>query len=330
MKVGSDEMSGSKPSREGKASDANSYNDVAVLIPCFNEERTVGKVVADFSGALTGASILVFDNDSTDNTAAVAQMNGATVIHAPRRGKGNVVKQMFDQVDAEVYITVDGDDTYPAAAARGLVAEFRKGGVDMIVGVRKSSHEASSYRRFHRFGNRLVASLISRLFSINLTDVMSGYRVLSKEFVKSVPLKSRGFEVETEMTLQAATKDFVIREVPIEYGSRPEGSYSKLNTFSDGFLVLKAIFIIFKDYKPLIFFTCLSAVLVMVSVIAGSRAVRDYLETGQVYHLPSAVLATGTIILAALSLSIGLILDTLSKYHNENFQLLRRLVKKQQ
>jgi hypothetical protein len=158
---------------------------------------------------------------------------------------------------------------------------------------------------------------------------MSGYRVLSREFVKSVPLKSEGFEVETEMTLQAATKDFVIKEVPINYGQRPEGSYSKLNTYSDGFLVLKAIFIIFKDYKPLIFFTSLSGVLVVISVVAGLGAVTDYIETGQVYRLPSAVLATGTMILAALSLSIGLILDTISKYHNENFQLLRRLVKKQ-
>lgn len=323
-------MSGSKPSRDGQTSDANRYRDVAVLIPCFNEEQTVGKVVTDFTGALSGANILVFDNESTDNTAAVAQMHGATVIRAPRRGKGNVIKQMFDQVDAEIFITVDGDDTYPAVAAQELVAEFRKGGADMIVGVRKSSPEVSSYRRFHRFGNRLVASLISRLFSIKVTDVMSGYRVLSREFVKSVPLKSKGFEVETEMTLQAVTKDFVIREVPIQYGSRPDGSYSKLNTFSDGFLVLKAILIIFKDYKPLIFFSSLSLVLVIIGAGTGFLAVRDYVETGQVYHLPSAVLATGTMILAALSLSIGLILDTLSKYHNENFQLLRRLVKKQQ
>jgi len=322
-------MSGSKPTRDGHANEA-SYGDVAVLIPCFNEEKTVGKVVTDFSSELNGASVLVFDNESTDNTASIAQQHGATVIRAPRRGKGNVVKQMFDQVDAEIYITVDGDDTYPAAAARQLIAEFRKGGVDMIVGVRKASSASHSYRRFHRFGNRLVASLISKLFSIKLTDVMSGYRVLSKEFVKSVPLKSKGFEVETEMTLQAAAKDFVIREVPVTYGSRPEGSYSKLNTFSDGFLVLRAIFIIFKDYKPLIFFSSLSLVLVIISSATGFHAIKDYVETGQVYHLPSAVLATGTMILAALSLSIGLILDTLSKYHNENFQLLRRLVKKQQ
>jgi len=318
-------MSSIKPVLEGYA---NRYDDVAVLIPCFNEEKTVGKVVTDFGKALAGAQILVFDNNSTDNTAAVAQTNGATVITAPRRGKGNVVKQMFDQVDAEVYVTVDGDDTYPASAAKVLIAEFRRGGVDMIVGARSSSTEDHSYRRFHRFGNRFVASLISKLFAIEVTDVMSGYRVLSKEFVKSVPLKSEGFEVETEMTLQAATKDFVIKEVAIQYGRRPEGSYSKLNTYSDGFLVLKAIFIIFKDYKPLIFFASLSCMLFAISIIAGLRAVTDYLETGQVYHLPSAVLATGTIILAALSLSIGLILDTISKYHNENFQLLRRLVKR--
>ncbi|MEK6409159.1 MAG: glycosyltransferase family 2 protein [Acidobacteriota bacterium] len=320
-------MSSSKAILEGTESHSARYSDVAVLIPCFNEEKTVGKVVKDFSGALTGARVIVFDNDSSDNTAIVAETNGATVVHAPRRGKGNVVKQMFDQVDAEVYLTVDGDDTYPASGAQELIAEFRKGGVAMVVGARVSAGDLS-YRRFHRLGNRLVASLISRLFSIKVTDVMSGYRVLSREFVKSVPLKSGGFEVETEMTLQAATKDFVIREVPIRYGPRPEGSYSKLNTFSDGFLVLKAIFIIFKDYKPLVFFASMSGVLTVVSIIAGLRAITDYLETGQVYHLPSAVLATGTMILAAMSMSIGLILDTISKYHNENFQLLRRLVKK--
>ena len=323
-------MSGTGRVNAEHAAPAVRYDDIAVLIPCFNEEKTVGKVVGDFNRVLAGARILVFDNDSTDNTADVAELHGAAVIRAPRRGKGSVVKQMFEHVDAHIYITVDGDDTYPASAARELVSEFRKGGVDMIVGMRVFPVEGGSTRRFHRFGNRLVAWLISHLFPIKVTDVMSGYRVLSREFVKSVPLKSRGFEVETEMTLQAATKDFVIKEIPIEYGSRPEGSYSKLNTFSDGFRVLKAIFIIFKDYKPLIFFASLSCLLVIASGVAGFRSIRDYLETGQVYHLPSAVLATGTIILAALSLSIGLILDTLSKYHNENFLLLRRLVKKQQ
>ena len=322
-------MSISETILDGQARCIERYDDVAVLIPCFNEEKTVGKVVTDFSATLEGAKVVVFDNNSSDHTAAVAQMNGANVVHAPRQGKGNVVRQMFDQVDAGIYVIVDGDDTYPASFAEEMIAEFRKGSVDMIVGVRQSSSEGFSYRRFHRFGNRLVAWLISKLFLIKVTDVMSGYRVLSREFVKSVPLRSEGFEVETELTLQAATKDFVIKEVPIQYGNRPEGSYSKLNTYSDGFLVLKAIFIIFKDYKPLLFFSSLSCVLVVIGVVAGLGAVTDYVETGQVYHLPSAVLATGTMILAALSMSIGLILDTISKYHNENFQLLRRLVKKQ-
>ena len=321
-------MSSSKLILERQANPKDKYDEAVVLIPCLNEETTIGKVVEDFSKALGGARILVFDNNSTDDTAIIAESCGAEVIHAPRQGKGNVVKQMFDQVDSEIYVMVDGDDTYPAAAAREMIAEFRKGGADMIVGVRKSSAEELSYRRFHRFGNRLISTLISRLFAIKVTDVMSGYRVFSKEFVKSVPLKSGGFEVETEMTLQAATKDFVIKEVPIHYGHRPEGSYSKLNTYSDGFLVLKAVFIIFKDYKPLVFFAALSAVLSLVTIIAGIRPITDYVETGQVYHLPSAVLATGTGILAALSLSIGLILNTISKYHNENFQMLRRLVKK--
>lgn len=321
-------MSATETVLEDRKKQASSYDTVAVLIPCFNEEKTIGKVVADFTRVLRGARIIVFDNNSTDTSAKIAKTTGATVVQSPRRGKGNVVRQMFEQIDADIYLMVDGDDTYPAVAAEELISEYNRGGVDMVVGVRNAATEALSQRRFHRFGNRLVAWLISRLFSIRVTDVMSGYRVISKEFVKSVPLRSEGFEVETEMTLQAATKDFAIREVAISYGSRPEGSYSKLNTLSDGFLVLKAIFIIFKDYKPLIFFSALSGLLLITSVVAGLGAVTDYLETGQVYHLPSAVLATGTMILSALSLSIGLILDTISKYHNENFQLLRRLLKK--
>ena len=325
---------GSKPALANEqganaVSDADSrYDDIAVLIPCLNEGSTIGKVVRDFRAALKGARVLVFDNNSSDDTAVVAQENGAQVIHAYRRGKGNVIRQMFEQVDAGIYLIVDGDDTYPALAAQQLVAEFRKGGVDVLVGARVAPEGSAAYRRFHRFGNRLIATLISKLFSVRVSDVLSGYRLISREFAKSVPLASKGFEIETEITLQAATKDFVLREVPIAYGARPEGSTSKLNTYSDGFLVLKAVFIIFKDYKPLMFFTGLSVLLSLLTVAAGLRPIRDFLATGLVHHLPSAVLATGTGILAALSLCIGLILDTLSRYHNENFQLLRRLVKK--
>ncbi len=304
------------------------YRGVAVLIPCLNEEVTIGKVVRDFEEALPGAGIFVFDNRSTDRTAAVARSAGAQVIFAPRRGKGNVVRQMFAEVDADLYLMVDGDGTYPASFAPRLIAEYEKGGVDMVVGVRMSAFREKSFRRFHLLGNRLVAGLISYLFSAKVSDVLSGYRVFSRDFVKSVPLRSQGFEIETEMTLQALAKGFPIREIPIEYGERPEGSFSKLNTFSDGFLILKAIAMVFKDYKPLAFFSLLSAALLVVTLVAGMFPIMDYIETRYVSHVPLAILATGTGILSALSLSIGLILDTIAKYHRENFELFRRLVRR--
>jgi len=304
------------------------YDDVAVLIPCYNEEITVAKVVVDFKTSLPGARVLVFDNNSSDRTALFAKNAGATVLHAPLQGKGNVVRQMFDQVDSSVYVMVDGDDTYPASAAPQLVTEFRKSGVDMVVGARVVSFEEDSFRRFHKLGNRLVAGLVSKLFSTRVTDILSGYRVLSRSYVKTVPLMSQGFEVETEMTLQALAKNFVIKEIPIQYGPRPEGSYSKLSTFSDGFLVLKSIFIIFKDFKPLVFFLLLSMLLFVITILAGIPPILDYLETRWVYHVPLAILATGAGILSALSLSIGVILHTISKYHNENFEMMRRLLNK--
>jgi len=301
------------------------YADVAVIVPCYNEELTVAKVVTDFMHALPGAQIIVYDNNSSDETALRASQAGAIVRLAPRQGKGNVVRQMFDEVDARIYVMVDGDDTYPAEAAPELIAELRKTDADMLVGVRMLSFAAGSFRRFHRLGNRLVAWLISRLFSSKVTDVLSGYRVFSRSFVKTVPLISEGFEIETEMTLQALAKRFIIRELPIAYGRRPEGSRSKLDTWSDGFLVLKSIAMICKDYKPLLFFSSLGGFLLVVTLIAGLAPIVDYVRERYVYHLPLAILATGTGILSALSLTIGLILHTISRYHNENFELLRRL-----
>jgi glycosyltransferase involved in cell wall biosynthesis len=304
---------------------AGPYADVAVVVPCYNEQLTVAKVVADFTQALPGAQILVYDNNSSDETALRASQAGAIVRHAPREGKGNVVRQMFEEVDARIYVMVDGDDTYPAEAAPELIAELHKTGADMVVGIRMLSFASGSFRRFHQFGNHLVASLISRLFSAKVTDVLSGYRVFSRAFVKTVPLMSAGFEIETEMTLQALAKRFVIKELPIAYGRRPEGSRSKLDTWSDGFLVLKSIAMIFKDYKPLLFFSCLSGLLLVITLIAGLAPVLDYVRERYVLHLPLAILATGMGILSALSLTIGLILHTISRYHNENFELLRRL-----
>jgi glycosyltransferase involved in cell wall biosynthesis len=304
------------------------FDGVAVLIPCLNEEMSIGKVVRDFRCALPGAMIFVYDNNSTDKTASIAQEMGATVIYAPRQGKGRVVKQMFAEVEADIYVMVDGDDTYPASSAASLIAEFQANGADMVVGVRMSTFTENSFRRFHRLGNHLIAKLISYLFSANVTDVLSGYRVFSKDFVKSVPLQSNGFEIETEITLQALAKDFVIKEVLIPYGERPEGSHSKLSTFADGYLVLRAILMIFKDYKPLTFFSLLSVLLFLATVVTGIWPIIDYISFRYVYHVPLAILASATGILSTQAFSIGLILDTICKYHHDNFELMRRVLKK--
>jgi len=309
----------------GVVTTTGQYAGVAVIVPCYNEELTVAKVVRDFAAALPGATVLVYDNNSTDRTAIVAVEAGAIVRHAPRQGKGNVIKQMFDEVDAEIYVMVDGDDTYPASSAPELIAALRRAGADMVVGVRLFAFEQGSFRRFHRLGSHLVAGLISALFASKVTDVLSGYRAFSRVFVKTVPLMSQGFEIETEMTLQALAKRFVVKEVPIAYGRRPEGSYSKLDTYSDGFLVLKSIVMIFKDYKPLLFFSSLSGVLLLLTLAAGMAPILDYVRIRYVVHVPLAILATGTGILSALSLTIGLILHTISRYHNETFELLRKL-----
>jgi glycosyltransferase involved in cell wall biosynthesis len=239
---------------------------VAVLIPCFNESGTVGKVVTDFKVALPQAAIYVFDNNSTDDTGRIAQENGAVVVPSLRQGKGNVVRHMFDYVDADIYLMVDGDDTYPVVHAHELIHLIETGQADMAVGTRLSNFAHRSFRSFHQFGNHLISKMIRVLFGVKVADVLSGYRAFSRDFVKTVPLMSGGFEIETELTLQAISKNFAIKEFPINYGSRPRGSYSKLNTFSDGFLILKATFIILKDYKPLLFFSSVSAILALLSL----------------------------------------------------------------
>jgi len=306
--------------------DNKSYENVAVLLPCYNEAITIEKVVNDFKSHLPGAQIWVFDNNSTDGTAEKAKSAGAHVIPSHKQGKGHVVKHMFELIDAHLYIMADGDDTYPASEAPKLIEEFEQGGVDMVVGVRMKTFEEKSFRMFHKFGNRLVARLISWLFKSKVSDVLSGYRVFSREFAKTVPLMSKGFEIETELTLQAVSKGFVIREIPIPYGERPKGSYSKLNTYSDGFLVLKAIFLIFKDYKPLIFFSVVGFFFLLLSLLAGFFPIMDYIKTAYVDHVPLAILAAALGILSVLCFSVGLILDTNCKYHHENFILWRRFL----
>ena len=234
---------------------------VAVVIPCLDEERTIGKVVADMKAALPGAEIFVFDNGSTDRTAEIARAGGATVVPSPRRGKGNVIRHMANVVQADAYVLLDGDDTYPASEAPQLLRRFLDDRVDMLVATRLDSHAPSAFRVFHKIGNRVIARIISLLFRAPVTDVLSGYRILSSRFVRLAHLRAEGFEIETEMTLQALAKGLSVLEVPISYGNRPTGSHSKLDTVSDGLLIFKCIFLLFKDYKPFVFFTAVAALL---------------------------------------------------------------------
>jgi len=227
-------------------------------------------------------------------------------------------------IDADVYVLLDGDDTYPAAEAPRLVQRFLETGVDMLVATRLESHDAGAFRVFHELGNRLIARIIALLYRAPITDVLSGYRLLSNRFVRLVHLRSEGFEIETEMTLQALAKGLPILEVPIEYGRRPDGSHSKLDTVSDGLLIFKCIFLLFKDYKPFVFFTAVAAIFALFSVITGAAPVLDFYQHAYVYHVPRAILAAGLAILAAVSFGVGLLLDTISGYHQETIEQWKR------
>ena len=308
-------------------SDALSGKDVVVLIPCYNEAITIGQVVTDFTQALPTARIIVFDNNSTDHTAKNARAAGATVIKSPLQGKGHVVRHMFRVIEADYYIMVDGDDTYPADRVEELISALEESGADMVVGMRLSHHDDQAFRLLHKFGNSFISKLISILFSSKVTDVLSGYRVFTRSFVKNVYLKSSGFEIETEMTLQALIKNYVIKEVPIRYAHRPEGSESKLNTLLDGIQIFKAILLIFKEYKPLVFFSLLSALSFILGMVAGWFPISDYLTTRYVSHVPLAILATALEILAVLFLGIGFILNTVTRLHIETHAVLKNLFK---
>jgi hypothetical protein len=297
---------------------------IAVVIPCFDEAATIGKVVRDFAAALPRAQVVVFDNNSTDGSGEIARAAGAQVIASPLQGKGNVLRHMARALDADVYVLVDGDDTYPASAAPDLVARLRRDDLDMLVGARLAGHEEGAFRRFHHEGNRLISRLISLLFRTRLSDVLSGYRVLSREFVRIVPIRMGGFEVETEMTLQALSKRLRVAEVPVPYRRRPPGSASKLSTSSDGLLILRCIVLLFKDYRPLVFFGALGAGFALASLLAGIAPIRDYIESRYVHHVPLAILAAGLAILSTVCLTAGLILDTISRLHQETIDLWRR------
>jgi glycosyltransferase involved in cell wall biosynthesis len=284
----------------------------AVLIPCFNEEPTIEKVVRDFRRELPDATIYVYDNNSSDLTAAVARSAGAVVRHEKRQGKGWVISSMFEQVEADLYLLVDGDDTYPAEKAHQILSPLLEGKADMVVGTRLEDFSDQSFRPFHLFGNRVTVRLVNMLFKSDLKDIMSGFRGFNADFVRKVPVVSRGFEVETQMTLQALYYGFVIAEVPIPYRRRPEGSQSKLRTFSDGLKTMLTIFDIFKAYRPLLFFFILGAILACTGMLVGSVPVLEYFETGKIARFPSAILASGIMVISVICVAIGMILDAIN------------------
>jgi glycosyltransferase involved in cell wall biosynthesis len=299
---------------------------VAVIVPCLDEAPTIAKVVSDLQAALADATVYVFDNASTDASVARARDAGATVISSPRRGKGNVVRHAFRLIDADAYLLIDGDDTYPAGEAPRLVGPVLRGEADMVVGTRLAAADVGSFRVLHAFGNRLFARLVTLLSGVPLTDVLSGYRALSRELVQVLHVRARAFEVEAELTLQTVAKDFVIQELPIAYGRRPLGSESKLGTWRDGYLILQWIFLLFKDYYPRLFFSIVAALLAIGSLVVGIVPVTDYLRTGLVLHVPRALLAVGLGTLATISFGVGLILDTIAAYQADNVEYWRRLL----
>lgn len=294
---------------------------IAVLIPCYNEEKTIGKVVSDWRESLPEAVIYVYDNNSTDRTAQIAEESGAVVRHEYQQGKGNVIRRMFREIDARCYIMVDGDDTYPAEYGRQMADLVLTKNADMVVGDRLSStYFEENKRPFHNFGNSLVRGSINRLFKTNIRDIMTGYRAFSFLFVKSFPVLSKGFEIETEMSIHAVEKNMRIENVIIEYRDRPEGSESKLNTYSDGMRVLTTIFRLYKNYKPMYFFGWLSAILFALTVILFVPVFIEYTQTGLVPRFPTLIVSGFIGLGGVLSLFTGLILTTLAEKDRQEFE----------
>ncbi len=290
---------------------------IAVLIPCYNEEPTIGQVVADFQATLPEATIFVFDNNSSDATAEVARRAGATVAFEGRRGKGFVVQSMFRKVDADIYILIDGDGTYPVDAVHRLLEPVLAGDADMLIGSRLTADARSQFRWLNRFGNLLYLRVLNRIFGVRLTDLLSGYRVFNRRLVRGVPLFGGGFETETELTIKALELGFSVAEVPVELGVRPPGSFSKIRIVQDGWLILRTILTLCRDYRPLTFFGALGLGIMALAIPPGAWVISAYLETGLVERLPSAVLAVGLVLLGSLFVVLGLLLHTISRRFQE-------------
>lgn len=296
---------------------------IAVLIPCYNEELTIEKVIKDFRKELPEADIYVYNNNSKDKTKEIAIKNGAIVVDEYKQGKGNVVRSQFRDIEADIYVMVDGDDTYPAEFVHQLIEPVRNGQADMTIGDRLSNgtYQKENKRPFHEFGNNLVKKAINVLFDTKLKDIMTGYRVFNKRFVKNMPVLSQKFEIETEMSLYALDKKYIIKEIPIVYRDRPEGSSSKLNTVGDGIKVVKTIARMFKDYKPFKFFGLIALILFIIGLAIGIPVLVEFFKTAYITKVPSAILATGFMGLAAVSLQCGIVLDTITRQHKEDYEL---------
>ena len=305
-----------KPTTRTKPGKALSRYAMAVLVPCYNEERSIAKVVADFRAALPSATIFVFDNNSTDRTVEVARAAGAEVFTEPHQGKGHVVRRMFTDVEADIYVLVDGDATYDAPSAPKMVDLLLRERLDMVVGTRLD-REVAAYRKGHRTGNWLLTAFVAQVFGRAFTDMLSGYRVFSRRFVKSFPVLSGGFEIETELTIHALELGLPVAEVPTPYYARVLGSASKLNTWRDGFRILRTLFKLYRAERPLRFFGSIGAMLAIIAIGLAIPVVVTYFATGLVPRLPTAILSMGLMLLAFLCTAAGLILDTVTRGRRE-------------
>ena len=295
--------------------------EIAVLIPCYNESQTIEKVVKDFKIALPEAIIYVYDNNSTDGTDEIANKAGAIVKYEYKQGKGNVIRSMFKDIDADCYLMIDGDDTYPADHAREMCDYVLNGQADMVIGDRLSStYFEQNKRPFHNFGNVLVRGLINTLFKSKVKDIMTGYRAFSYQFVKTFPVLSKGFEIETEMTIHSLDKNLLLKEIPIEYRDRPAGSESKLNTVSDGIKVVKTIARLFKEYKPTLFFGLISFIFLVLSLIFSIPVFSEYFKTGLVPRFPTLIFSGFMLMISILMLICGVILEVVVKKHRQLFE----------
>ncbi|MEJ1157390.1 glycosyltransferase [Prosthecomicrobium sp. N25] len=295
--------------------------DIAILIPCYNEALTIAEVVRDFRRTLPRARIFVFDNNSSDDTATIAARAGARVVRERRQGKGNVVRRMFADIDADIYVMADGDGTYDAAAAPALIAKLIEERADMVVGTRRGVHEDAG-REGHAFGNRVFNLIYGRLFGRDFTDIFSGYRAFTRRFAKSFPAVSSGFEIETEMSVHASQLKMPTAELELDYGRRPEGSHSKLSTFRDGFRILMMIAMLMKETRPAVFFGLLAGLFGALSLALATPVLAVFLETGLVPRLPTAVLAMGLMVIAFLFTACGLILDSVARGRVEQKRIL--------